>query len=133
MSNKPLYALSIKQPWAWLICKGFKDIENRDFPVRRVRLPLRIYVHTGKTGEFDSETLQFIEFRLNEDQLISYHLALPLTLGAIIGEVTITDCVIESESPWFVGNYGFVLADPVLYEQPIPCRGRLGFFKPEVC
>ena len=22
-------ALSIRQPWAWLICSGYKDIENK--------------------------------------------------------------------------------------------------------
>jgi len=24
-----MYALSIRQPWAWLIVHGWKDIENR--------------------------------------------------------------------------------------------------------
>lgn len=25
-------ALSIRQPWAWLVVQGYKDIENRDWP-----------------------------------------------------------------------------------------------------
>ncbi len=41
-------------------------------------------------------------------------------------------CVIESKSPWFVGKYGFMLANPILYDKPIPCRGQLGFFKPDI-
>ena len=49
--------------------------------------------------------------------------------AALIGEVTITACVKESSSPWFVGPYGFVLANPVLYKEPIPYRGQLGFFE----
>ena len=49
--------------------------------------------------------------------------------GAIIGEVDITNCVDKSDSPWFVGKYGLVLANPVLYDKPIPYRGQLGFFE----
>lgn len=52
--------------------------------------------------------------------------------GAIIGEVDITGCVTESTSVWFAGPYGFTLANPVLYEKPIPCRGALGFFTPDI-
>jgi hypothetical protein len=54
-----------------------------------------------------------------------------LDRGAIIAEVDVVDCVTHSKSPWFVGPYGFVLADPILYDEPIRCRGRLGFFEPE--
>jgi hypothetical protein len=57
-----------------------------------------------------------------------YHLF--KAFGAIIGEVDIIDCVTESNSLWFEGKYGFVLANPVLYDKPIPCRGQLGFFEP---
>ena len=56
----------------------------------------------------------------------------PESYGALIGEVDIVDCVTRSESPWFVGRYGFVLKNPVLYDKPVPCRGALGFFEPEI-
>lgn len=52
--------------------------------------------------------------------------------GAIIGEVDITGCVEYSDSPWFLGPYGFTLANPVLYDEPIPCKGALGFFEPDI-
>ena len=37
-------------------------------------------------------------------------------------------CVDESNSPWFCGEYGFVLrrSKPLEFE---PCKGMLGFFK----
>lgn len=37
-------------------------------------------------------------------------------------------CVTRSDSPWFFGRYGFVLADvrPVPF---FPVKGALGFFK----
>lgn len=47
--------------------------------------------------------------------------------GGIVGSIEITDCVMRSESRWFIGPIGFVLRDP----QPLPfvaCSGRLGFF-----
>ena len=154
--NKPIYALSIKQPYAWLICKGFKDIENRDWRIGRnpnyglyksetanfrIELPQRIYVHAGVSkSELSKETLDWILKRLNNKQAMElmFHYKIQtqvpclFSLGAIVGEVTITDCVTESESLWFIGKYGFVLVDPVLYDRPILCKGQLGFFKPEI-
>ena len=52
-----------------------------------------------------------------------------LQRGGIVGEAEIVDCVTQSPSPWFVGEYGFVLrnAKPLPFE---PCKGALGFFKP---
>jgi hypothetical protein len=32
------------------------------------------------------------------------------------------------ESPWFFGDYGFVLGDPRPLAQPIPIRGALKFW-----
>ena len=141
--DKPTLALSIKQPWAWLICKGYKDIENRDWFVGgkvaskavnfSIQLPLRIYIHGSKQPDYSWETEDYIHDRTIVEQEIQYiKTANNLPLGAIIGEVTITGCVDKSESPWFVGKYGFILADPILYDKPIPCKGMLGFFKPEI-
>lgn len=39
-------ALSIRQPWAWLIVNGHKDIENRDWPTN---FRGRLLVHAGLT------------------------------------------------------------------------------------
>ena len=114
-------ALSIMQPWAWLVCMGYKDIENRNYPAT----PRRIYVHTSKT--IDKVAYCRVPYTLLPIPEIAYS-----NLGAIIGEVDITGCVDKSDSPWFVGPYGFTLANPVLYDKPIPCKGRLGFFTPEI-
>jgi hypothetical protein len=136
-------ALSIKQPWAWLICAGYKDIENRNWRIGRnprhgqyssrdianftIELPERIYVHAGK--KMDSGYMDFLYELFDAD---IPHQVVELTnkdFGALIGEVDIIDCVTESKSPWFVGKYGFVLANPKLYDEPIPYRGQLGFFE----
>ena len=144
-------ALSIRQPWAWLICAGYKDIENRNWKIGRksqhgpyssyhqanftIELPCRIYVHAGKSVDNDGA----IWLWENKENL-SIQGAMPEWVeicniwreSAIIGEVDIVDCVTESKSPWFVGKYGFTLANPLLYEKPIPCKGKLGFFEPEI-
>ena len=97
-------ALSIKQPWAWLICRGFKDIENRDWPTK---FRGRIYVHAGRTMDVEHigsgcGNEQWIFERLTQARRFAY-LCGNYARGAIVGEVAITDCVTESKSPWFVG------------------------------
>ena len=115
-------ALSIRQPWAWLIVSGHKDVENRTWATR---FRGRVYVHAGKlpmaAGSFPAqeEYVRRAGIWLPED----------LPMGAIVGEVEIMDCVDFSESPWFCGPYGWVVAGAVRYETPIPCRGKLGFFR----
>ena len=114
-------ALSIRQPWAWLIVNGYKDIENRSWSTD---FRGRVYVHAGrkiKSGDFPEQ----------RDYIEQSGIFLPEEppLGAIVGEVTITDCVDTSSSPWFCGPYGFILSSPVVYKDPIPYRGQLGFFE----
>ena len=116
-------ALSIRQPWAWLIVNGYKDIENRTWSTG---FRGRVYVHAGKRvkqGDFSEQ----------RDYIRESGLILPEEppLGAIVGEVTITDCVDTSSSPWFCGPYGFLLSSPMAYKDPIPYRGQLGFFRVE--
>jgi len=117
-------ALSIRQPWAWMIVKGYKDVENRSW---KTNFRGRVYVHASKRPTFNP-LLAFKAFRRVYPNLI---LPINVYYGGIIGEVDIVDCVTEHTSPWFDGLYGFVLANPVMYEKPIPCKGQLGFFKVE--
>lgn len=130
-----MIALSIRQPWAWLIVNGFKDIENRDWPTRYRG---RFLVHAGKTltkKDYDAAR----EFVRNTSLFGS--LSLPgieaLERGGVVGEATLVDCVTEHPSPWFTGwangnalgivSYGFVLANarPLPF---MPYKGRLKFF-----
>ncbi|MCK4354651.1 MAG: ASCH domain-containing protein [Dehalococcoidia bacterium] len=134
-------ALSMKQPWAWLVCAGHKDIENRTWHIHMPPFlnypatPRRIYVHTGKT--FDKTAFKLIADKIPLEIIQKFMVnGLPdrgmFVTGAIIGEVDITGCVEHSDSPWFFGPFGFTLANPVLYDKPIPCKGMLGFFEPDI-
>lgn len=131
-------ALSVRMPWAYFICAGLKPVENRDWPLPKSMYGQRIYVHAGRTVDtycFDDKALGWslsedIRVKLPKDFDWSVGKDYMLqALGAIIGEVTITGQVDSSPSPWFVGPYGFLLRDAVLYERPIVCRGQLGFFE----
>lgn len=123
-------ALSVRQPWAWLIAAGYKDIENRSWTTD---FRGRIYIHASKF--FDRAGLIWItssHMNICQDIRDALSRKTQWALGAIIGEVDIVDCVAQSPSPWFNGSYGFVLENPVLYERPIPCRGKLGLFELEM-
>jgi len=118
-------ALSIRQPWAWLIVNGHKDIENRTWSTK-VRGEILVHASKGMTRtEYDdvAEMLQFTE--------VMSHITLPdfekIERGGIVGKVTITRCVEASDSPWFFGPQGFVLRDARVVPF-VPRKGMLGFF-----
>ena len=113
-------ALSIMQPWAWLIVNGYKDIENRDW---KTHYRGRFYVHAGGT-RFDRVGHADVRRRFPEIPLPDIH---EFARGGIVGAVTLVDCVAEHASPWFVGPYGFVLDKPEALPF-VPLTGQLGFF-----
>jgi hypothetical protein len=104
-------ALSIKQPYPHHIFHDGKDVENRDWPTRGRGWFL---VHAGKKDDEDRELIREKN----------------MPLGGIVGAARIVDCVTEMDSPWFFGDYGFVLKD-ALPLPLVPCKGQLGFFSLE--
>jgi len=114
-------ALSIRQPWAWLILHGGKDIENRTWTTR-FRGPFYVHAANGMTHQ---------EYDTASDFAESNGVCIPpyqdLDRGGIVGTAAIVDCVTYSDSPWFFGAYGFVLenGNPIPFR---PLKGELGFF-----
>lgn len=39
--------ISVKQPWAYLICSGVKDIENRTWPCPKKYIGKRVLIHAS--------------------------------------------------------------------------------------
>ncbi|NML34554.1 ASCH domain-containing protein [Paraburkholderia antibiotica] len=135
-------ALSIRNPWAWLIVRPdlsgsaraaaiaagvLKDIENRSWPTK---FRGRVLIHASKgmtRAEYDAAqdplwpvggpTIELPPF----DQL---------QRGGIIGVATIDECIdpIDRTSHWHMdGAFGFHLTDV----KPLPfvaCKGALNFF-----
>lgn len=114
-------ALSIKQPWAWLIANGYKDIENR---TRKTNFRGRFLIHASLA--FDHDALAWL---LANRQNIILPERIAYERGGIVGEANIVDCVTESFSLWFSGPFGYRIerARPLLFQ---PCKGMLGFFDP---
>ena len=113
-------ALSIRQPWAWLIARGFKPIENRTW---NTRFRGRLLIHASKA--FDKDGYEWVRDCFPE-------IALPLPeqfeRGGIVGSAELYEVETASASPWFFGQFGFRLgkAEPLPF---VPLAGKLGFFE----
>lgn len=137
-----MLAISIRQPWAWLILRPdvtdpiararllaagqIKTIENWNWATK-YRGRVLIHAAKGMTRDEYADAAMFAHFRCGVPQVASFA---SLLRGGIVGAAEIVDCVNSANSPWFVGEHGFVLRDA----RPLPffaCRGKLGFFKPE--
>ena len=123
-------ALSVRAPWWWAILHG-KPVENRDWPTK---LRGRVWLHAGKwwNAEEVQSDLEDIACMAEGDDLEMPTPDLDAIRdagGCIVGSVEIFDCVTDSLSEFFVGDYGFLLRDPIALPKPIPFKGALGFFE----
>ena len=91
-------ALSIRQPWAWLVVNGYKDIENRTWSTE---FRGRVYVHAGQRMEPD-------DYPEQREHIGRAGIVVPARLarGAIVGEVTITAAFRSATVPGFAGHTG---------------------------
>jgi hypothetical protein len=112
--------LSIRQPYAWLIVRGIKPVENRTW---RTNFRGRVLIHAGVTypkreyaDDFDCYAAQ--GYPATREEMI----------GGIVGEAVIVDCVKAHPSPFFMGPWAFVLEQAKAYPKLIPFGGKLGFF-----
>lgn len=126
MMEFPTKAISVRQPWAWAIIEGGKDIENRDWKPRNAgrRFRGRVFIHAAKGMTKD-------EYTFARDFMWDFHVVCPpphmLLRGGLIGTVEVIDFVDSFDSPWWMGPGGLVLRDPKpsVYTS---IRGNLGFF-----
>lgn len=114
-------AITVRQPWAWLIVNGHKDIENRSWATAH-RGPLLI--HAGL--KVDKEDIAWLRKQAKESGV---DLPGVFPTGCIVGAVTLVDCVTEHPSEWFDGPIGWVLIHPGELASPIPARGALGLWE----
>lgn len=123
----PRQALSVRQPWAWAIIHGGKDIENRSvFAISKgeMRAGVRVAIHAGKGMTRE-------EYNEGADTMATRGVVCPdphqLVRGAIIGSVFVSAIVSANNSLWFFGPRGLVLRDPEPCD-PVPAGGYLGYF-----
>ncbi len=133
MNATNLKALSIRQPWAWLIVHGTKRFENRDWKPRNPAMAWvgpgqKILIHAGKGMTHD-------EYAAAHSMAEERGLALPgfheLQCGGILGVAEVVRWHWERpEMDWAFGT-GIELTKvkPVTFA---PCTGALGFFEPKL-
>lgn len=112
-------ALSIRQPWAWLICAGHKPVENRTW---QTAYRGELLIHAGQQFDDEGAATVLAVFPELEDLMPKQ-----FELGGIVGAATLVDCVTSHPSRWFTGPNGLVLRDarPLPFR---PWRGQLGMF-----
>lgn len=124
-------ALTVKEPWASLIINGYKEYEFRSW---KTNYRGRILIHVGLTLEEDASK-NFKDYNLNYGK------------GEIIGEATLTDCILVTDkleddlyklNPLVYAKskhsrvYAWKLEDIKVYNRRIPSKGRLGLWNYDI-
>lgn len=142
-------AISVKQPWAYLICAGVKDIENRTWQCPKKYIGKRVLIHASGTPWpwqntliYLSDAMKKVFLKMGFDGIWLRN----LQTSAIIGSVEIVDCVQNHPSIWAEKTevkylttekgreikekpiYNWVLANAILFHKPIPAKGKLSFW-----
>lgn len=132
-------ALTVRQPWAWAIVHGGKNVENR---TRNIAGGYRgpVAIHAGLQA--DEPALRDLPARPPEWVTAPRVFYYGVFLGVVdlvdvhhqVGSGARNDCC---DSPWADAWYHgrgslvhLVLANPRPLPEPIPCRGRLGLWTP---
>lgn len=127
MEALPRLALSVRQPSAWAIIHGGKEIENRSLgSIRAGRMTVGTICIHAATGMKEDE-YRYLHWRFAQHGAICPRPD-ELVRGAIIGVVDVVEIVTESDSPWFGGEAGLRLENPRSVD-PIPASGALGYFE----
>ncbi|MCK4761959.1 MAG: ASCH domain-containing protein [Candidatus Aminicenantes bacterium] len=127
-------ALSIQQPWAWLIVNRIKPIENRTW---KTPYSGPVLIHAGK--KVDRQGYDWVLETFKNHEFIKTMPTLEkMPTGGVIGASYIYTCTKISKekiwkghnyAPWYIGPYFLELYKPKTFEMEfIPCPGKLRFF-----
>lgn len=136
--TEPMRILTVRQPWAWAIIHGGKNVENRSRNIAgQYRGP--VLIHAGLTAVDDADPIWNADrFRTAVDQAPATARASMKVRGAIIGIVELIDSHPASECRGFGPHGGpcsqwaeregwhLTLAAPRALAQPLPYRGGQG-------
>lgn len=144
-----LQAISVIQPWAWLLLRPdvvggearaavraaglIKDVENRDWSTHvrgwvllhasGTRLPVAARATDGQAkADWQSASL----FAAQRGVEVPLQRSLPH--GELVGAIRIDACESYVRSRWFVGKHGLVIGAAVAFAQGVPMKGALKFF-----
>lgn len=138
-------ALSLLQPWAWLVAEGHKPVENRRWhlPMKMRGVPFLIH---------SSGSRQKSEFAAAKELAgrVAWQTRMPpvkipdpdeLVYGSLLAVAEAHDCLCPAERqmsllddssphPWWMrAQHGFLLQNVRKLQTPVICRGNLGFWQ----
>lgn len=132
-----MWALTLTQPYAWMVIFGSKDIENRDWVNRILREMIDagepFAVHAGKecTRRYYAEA---VEYARTQDPELVVPPREQLVYGSILGTV-LPHCV-HAASEWtpqrrwhMEGKQGWGLRKRTPLLHHVPVSGKQGFWK----
>ncbi|UJX40368.1 ASCH domain-containing protein [Desulfovibrio sp. JY] len=129
----PRIAIAVQQPWAWLLVNGFKDVENRTWPLPSAYVGRRILIQASARPTFNLSMARDILEEIHARYGLPGGLRFPdegRQSGGIVGVVRFVGCDQgHRTSPWAEsGQWHWRVADaaPLPF---MPCKGRLGFFR----
>ena len=128
--SKEVSCLSVRQPWADLLCRGVKNIENRTWRLALKHWGKRLYIHAATHYDFQGATWIVETFgHMAEWPEIARCLRdSRKRVGGIVGSVVFDRVVEQSDSPWAQqGQLHFVVntEHSVFLPQIIPAKGKL--------
>ncbi|KQR97674.1 MAG: hypothetical protein J0I33_07650 [Microbacterium ginsengisoli] len=128
--------LTVRQPWAWAIIHGGKDVENRTRNIAgSYRGPVAIHVSGRFAEDVDSPALDDATERWHDQPEADCNRhPWRLNVGKTIGLVDLVDVHQGADcwdtpsfcSPWADGPWHLSLANPRPLIEPIPFKGALG-------
>lgn len=142
-SSLPTRAATLYQPWAWLVAHGHKPLENRPKGFFPQDFRGWFWIHAAK---LTSREAKLVAKGDATDEWLAAHelccqnglLVLPalddarMSFGAIIGRGRVTGMLeppAKLPDGWrMAGKFGYVVLDAVPLKEPVPCRGKQGFW-----
>lgn len=148
--------LSVKQPFAYLLCAGIKDIENRTWKLPEKYKGKWVLIHASAKPNISilDSCVMFSEDQwrfLKGFDMLTPFFQFKLGTSAIIGAVKYSDCVINHPSIWAEKSdnytryrpngldassgkrghciYNWVVSEAILFDKPIlNVKGKLSFW-----
>lgn len=137
--------ISVKQPWAYLLCAAIKPFENRTWPLPEKYIGETILIHASASDKINFGLL------FSYDQLYTVvekfgslaEFRKLLHFGAIIGSLKFVDCGTNRDNIWAESNndysigsllasktiYNWQASEAILFEKPIlDVKGHLSFW-----
>ena len=139
-------AFTVYQPYAYAIVAGLKGYETRP---KRTNIRGCVAVHAGKKWLNADGLFELLKREIAYGQILETECdrgierlkrATELVYGAVVGAVEIADCLpVEEVIPTLTereralgdyspGRWAWVLKNPVMFDMPIPARGKQGWW-----